>query len=173
MFKQNNMPLGTCIAFIILSVVSIFLDFSSQILTTISLCSLIFTISQTIQNFLSLKEKEAESKIDAFKQIENLDESFVFILKNNIEGFFSDKNDKRLKKIGEILEISSFVVLVCGFTIPIGLFENEKISGFCTLLSFGFLFFSIWLMDINTKKIKEWNKLKLFSMILNQNNSKN
>lgn len=170
MLKQNNISLGLGVGFIVLAIYAYFFEISPQILVTISLCSLLFTVSQTIQNFLSIKEKESETKIDVMSKVQkcDMDEWWMLFAQKYAHLFLSTKNERYLKKIGEMLEIASFVVLICGFVIPIKAFENTALGNLCTLLSFGLLFFSIWLVEISRGEIQKWKEIKLFFLLLEE-----
>lgn len=174
MLKQNNISLGLGIGFVILAVLCLFFEISPQILATISLCSLLFTVSQTIQNFLSFKEKESETKIDVMSKVQkcDMDERWILFAQRYSHLFLSSKNEHYLKKIGEALEIASFIVLICGFVIPIKALENTSLGNLCTLLSFGLLFFSIWMVEISRSEIQKWKEIKLFCLLLEDASTK-
>ena len=65
--KKSNIALGMSIGFVFLAIISCFIDISVQVITTLSLCSLLFTVSQTIQSFITEYDEEQRHKFDLFK----------------------------------------------------------------------------------------------------------
>lgn len=70
---KNNMPLGICAGFVILAFCSCFFEVPTQTITTLSICSLLFTISQALQSFLTMRDEELKTRFDANKILNNVD----------------------------------------------------------------------------------------------------
>lgn len=169
--NHNNIPLGICIGFILLGICSFFFKISIQIVTVISISSLFFTISQTIESFLSLKNEENKYKFDLTNMINhfNIDEIWMMFVKRYAPFFSTTKMKKFLKFISNLLELLAIIILIIGFVIPIKLFNNESIGSFFTLVSFGILFLNIWLIEKFKVSNELFYEMYLFSILLNNN----
>lgn len=164
--KKNNIILGLACAFFALSVASLFISISIQVITTLSICSLLFSIAQAIQSYMSEKGKEDSAMFDAVVELGNVEitDDWKLMFKNHLSWFKTGKKEKRLSIISLIIECASIIVLVCGLVIPIPFFNNEKIGTACTVGSFSAIFFSIWLTGIIRSNAKQWNELQMFGI---------
>ena len=171
--KKGNIALGLTIGFAALGVISCFFGVSVQILTTLSICSLLITISQTLQSLITIRDEEEKKKFDCVKKMGNFqfDEKWDYFYKKYWHFWNNDKKAKILKIIGNIVEVISVVILLLGLIVPLKMFEYEWVSNLCTFLSFSFLFFSIWLVGIIKDRINLWNELLVMSMLLKETNS--
>ena len=109
--KKGNIALGLTIGFAILGVISCFFGVSVQILTTLSICSLLITISQTLQSLITIRDEEEKEKFDCIKKMGNFqfDEKWDYFYKKYWHFWNNDKKAKILKIIGNI--ISKMLVL--------------------------------------------------------------
>ena len=170
--KKGNIVLGMSIGFIVLAIISCFVKISIQIITTLSICSLLFTVAQTIQSFISECDEENLQKFELFKDMGNfqLDKKWEFMYKKYLPIWVNDKKQKMMKTTSNILEIIAFIILLLGLIVPLRWFEHEWVNNLCTFLSFGFLFFSIWLIEMVRKRAELWGELRLMNMLLKSNN---
>ncbi len=166
--KKSNIALGITISFAALGIISCFFEISVQILTTLSICSFLITIAQTLQNFITIRDEEEQKKFDCVKQMNNFkfDEKWDYFYKKYWHFWNNDKKAKILKVVGNMLEVFSVMVLLLGLIVPLKIFEYEWVSNLFTFLSFSFLFFSIWLVGIIKDRINLWNELLAMAMLL-------
>lgn len=170
--KKSNILLGMCISFIFLAIISFFVKISAQIITTLSICSLLFTAAQTIQSFLTECDKENRQKFELFKDMGNIhiDKKWDYIYKKYLPLWIDDKKQKHMKSASNILEIIAFIILLPGLIVPLSCFEYEWVNDFCTFLSFSFLFLSIWLVEKVRNRAELWSEIQLMNMLLENNN---
>lgn len=173
--KKSNIALGMSIGFGILAVISCFVDVSIQVITTLSLCSLLFTIAQTIQSFITEYGEEQRHKFDLFKTMGNfqVDDKWDLVYKKYWSIWTDDKKQKRIRLASNIVEASAFVVLLIGLIVPIKWFEYEWVGNLCTFLSFSFLFFSVWLVGFVRNRTELWTELRMLNMLLKDGNASN
>lgn len=173
--KKSNIALGMSIGFGILAVVSCFVNISIQVITTLSLCSLLFTIAQTIQSFITEYDEEQRHKFDLFKTMGNfqVDDKWDLVYKKYWSIWTDDKKQKRIRHASNIVEVSAFVVLLIGLIVPIKWFEYEWVGNLCTFLSFGFLFFSVWLVGFVRNRTELWTELRMLNMLLKDSDASN
>lgn len=164
--KKNNIILGLACAFLVLAVASLFITISVQVITTLSICSLLFSIAQVIQSYIDEKGTEEKAKFDALVELNNIeiDDDWKLMFKNHLPWLKTDKKEKTLRIISCVIECASVVVLVCGLVVPLSVFENEKIGTACTIGSFSAIFLSIWLTGIIRSNTKQWNELQMFGI---------
>lgn len=167
--KKNNITLCLAVGFFALAASLMVFKMSKQSLIAISISSFIYTLAQTIRNNVDLKNEEHKLQLDAFNSIGslNLNQSQLMIIKRYAPWFFSTKNEKRIHLTATVLECIAFAVLFVGLTIPIPFLFNEAISDIATVLSFGFLFLSMWQVDKNAERKMQWEDIQLMA-ILNQ-----
>lgn len=170
--KKNNIILGLACGFLVLAVVSFFVPISIQVITTLSVCSLLFSIAQAIQGYLSEKGAEDYAMFEAVAEIGNLEitDEWKLMYKNHLSWFKTSKKEKILTIISRIIECVSIIVLICGLVIPLPVFENEKIGTACTIGSFSAIFLSIWLTGNIRSNAKQWNELQMFGIAQKSNN---
>ena len=91
--KKGNIALGLTIGFAALGVISCFFGVSVQILTTLSICSLLITISQTLQSLIAIRDEEEKQKFDCIKKMGNfqIDEKWDFFYKKYLHFWNNDK----------------------------------------------------------------------------------
>ena len=169
--KKSNVSLGMSIGFTVLAIVSCFVEIPVQIVTTLSICSLLFTAAQAIHSFISECDEENMEKFELFKDMGNfkIDKKWDFVYKKYLSLWTNNKKQKAIEIISNIMEILAFIILLFGLIVPLKWFEKEWVSNLCTFMSFGFLFFSIWLVEIVKKRTKVWNELRLMYMLLKDN----
>ena len=172
---KNNMPLGICAGFVILAFCSCFFEVPTQTITTLSICSLLFTISQALQSFLTMRDEEFKTRFDANKILNNvdIDEKLELLFKHYFTLVSPNKKVKAIRIISYGFEILGIAILIVGLTVPIDIFTNAMISNICTFLSFAFLFLSIWVMDLIKNRIQIWNDLKLFAVLFKKDSAEN
>lgn len=168
--KKNNITLCLAVGFFALAASLIIFKISNQALVAISISSFIYTLAQTIRSIVDLKNEEHKLQLDAFNSIGslNLNQSQLMLLKRYSPWFFSTKNEKRIHLASTALECIAFAVLFVGLTIPIPFLYNETISDIATVLSFGFLFLSMWQIEKNTERKTQWEDIQLMAMISQQ-----
>lgn len=169
--NKSNLALGISIGLIVLAAVSCFVEISAQVLTALSISSLLFTASQTMHSFLATKSEENQKIFEMFKsagQIQ-LDEKWDLFYKNYLDLWSNGKKEKTIKVVGNILEIIACTILIVGLAVPIKIFNDAWIGELCTYLSFGILFLSIWIMEFSRRKIKLWGELQVFSILFKDN----
>lgn len=169
--NKNNIVLGLACGFFALAVLSLFMDISVQIISTLSICSLLFSVAQALQSFLNEREKENKALFEAIDQAGNMNipkENMLFIQKY-FSDFITDKKTKAFKIITDGLECLSIIILICGLVIPMPFLQNERTGTFCTIGSFSAIFVSIWLVAKVHIRLQKWNDVQLFSLMINQN----
>lgn len=173
--KKSNIVLGLACGFFLVALLSFYIDISVQVITTLSISSLLFSIAQAIQGFLSEKKNEHKAMLEAFDQVANMNitKDWMLFYKKYVPELNAGKKEKMLKIISTIIECTSIVVLVCGLVIPLPIFENQKIGTFCTVSSFSAIFLSIWLTTIIHNKLQMWDDIILFSMLFNRGENTN
>ena len=171
--KKSNIALGMGIGFVLLAIISCFMDISVQVLTTLSLCSFLLTISQTIQSFISECDEEQRQKFDLIKTMGNfqIDEKWQMVYKKYLSIWTEGKKEKYIRLTSNIVESLAFVVLLLGLIIPISWFEYEWVGNLCTFLSFAFLFFSVWLAGVVRKRTEMWTELQMINLMLKDNDT--
>lgn len=171
--KKSNIVFGMGIGFVLLSIFSCFVDISVQAITTLSLCSLLLTIAQTIQSIVSEYDEEQRQKFDLIKSMGNfqVDEKWAMIWRKYWPTLTDEKKQKFIRLTSNIVEVLAFVVLLLGLVIPIKWFECEWIGNLCTFLSFAFLFFSVWLAGIVRNRTDRWAELRMINLMLKDNNT--
>lgn len=164
--KKNNIILGLACAFLVLSVISLFVSIPVQVITTLSICSLLFSIAQAIQSYIDEKGTADKAMFDAAVELGNVEipDEWKLMFKNHLSWFKPDNKEKTLVIISRIIESASIVVLICGLVIPLRVFENEKIGTACTIGSFSAIFLSIWMTGIIRSNAKQWNELQMFGI---------
>ena len=168
--KKNSIVFGLACGFMILAVVSVFVNISVQIITTLSICSLLFSLSQAIRSFLDEKSQEYMAQMEAYGEMGNVDipKEWKLMLKKYSPQFFNNKKTKIMNCVSNIVECSAVVVLICGLALPLQIFANEKIASICTICSFAMIFFSIWLVGIVQTRLQQWQDIQMFVMMQNQ-----
>lgn len=166
--NKKNVVLGFAVGFLILAVFSLFVVVPTQILTVLSLCSLLLAFAQTFENNLAMEDEEQKKKVDALNQANNLNLSndFLFFLKKYNQELFPTTKSKINQFAAKVLVCGAIAVLVVGLVIPIEMFEIEYISRASTIGSFGFLFLSIWQIEKSKEKIQSWDAIQLLGIIL-------
>ena len=173
--KKNNITLCLAVGFFALAASLIVFKMSKQALIAISISSFIYTLAQTIRNNVDLKNEEHKLQLDAFNSIGslNLNQSQLMMLKRYAPWFFSTKNEKRIHSAATVFECMAFAVLFVGLTIPIPFLYNETISDIATVLSFGFLFLSMWQVEKNAERKTQWEDIQLMAMLSQQQSQQN
>ena len=77
--------------------------------------------------------------------------------------------------MSETLYHTNFFIeaLFVGLTVPIPILYNEKISDIATVLSFGFLFLSMWQVEKNAERKAQWEDIQLMATISQQPSQQN
>lgn len=158
------------VSFFALAAALIVFRISDQALIAISISSFVYTIAQTFRNSVDLKNEEHKQKLDTFNSIGSisLNQSQLMMLKRYAPWFFSTKNEKRVHRAATIFECIAFAILFVGLTVPIPILYNEKFSDIATVLSFGFLFLSMWQVEKNAERKTQWEDIQLMAMISQQ-----
>lgn len=161
--KQNKIALYLFVSFAALAVISFFIKISQQTLVMISVSSLVFTAAQTLQSYISLKNEDTETQIEIFNTVGdfNLDTPQLIMMKKYAQWFSSPKKVKILNASTTVLECVAVLALFIGIIVPMPFFENENLSVFATILSFAFLFLSVWLVEKYTVRKSEWEFIQL------------
>lgn len=170
--NKENVILGFSIGFFILATISFFVDISTQILTVLSLSSLLFSFAQIFENRLLIKDEERKTQLDTLNQSKGLNlsnETLSFLKKYHQELFPSPKvrNNQIIVKILECISIS---ILVIGLSIPVQIFENESIARASTIGAFGFMFLNMCQIEKSRKKSQDLEYIQLFSKIPERSN---
>ena len=173
--KKSNIALGMSIGFVFLAIISCFVDIPVQVIATLSLCSLLFTVAQTIQSFITEYDEEQRHKFDLFKTMGTfqLDEKWEMIYKKYWPIWTDGKKQKCIRLASNIVEILAFIVLLLGLIVPIKWFEYEWVGNLCTFLSFSFLFFSVWLVGVVRNRTEMWTELRMINLMLKEDNTSN
>lgn len=171
--NRKNIILGFAVGFFVLSVLSLFVVVSTQVLTALSLSSLLLAFAQTFENNLTMEDEEQKKKVDALNLANNLNlnNDFLFFLKKYNQELFPTPKFKRYQFITKILECVAIAVLVVGLVIPIKAFEVECISRASTIGSLGFLFLSIWQIESSKEKVQAWDAIQFLGIILQNTNA--
>ena len=113
-----------------------------------------------------MSKAEHKQQLDTFNSIGslNLNQSQIMMLKRYAPWFFSTKNEKRVHQAATIFECIAFAILFVGLTVPIPILYNEKISDIATVLSFGFLFLSMWQVEKNAERKAQWEDIQLMAI---------
>lgn len=173
--KKNNITLCLAVGFFALAVALIVFKISSQSLIAVSISSFIYTLAQTFRNSVDLKNEEYKQQLDTFNSIGslNLNQFQLMMLKRYAPWFFSTKNERRVHRAATIFECIAFAILFVGLTIPIPFLYNEKVSDIVTVLSFGFLFLSMWQVEKNAERKTQWEDIQMMAMISQQQTQQN
>lgn len=173
--KKNNITLCLAVGFFALAAALIVFRISDQALIAISISSFVYTLAQTFRNSVDLKNEEHKQQLDTFNSIGsfNLTQSQLMMLKRYAPWFFSTKNEKRVHQAATIFECIAFAILFVGLTVPIPILYNEKISDIATVLSFGFLFLSMWQVEKNAERKTQWEDIQLMATISQQPSQQN
>lgn len=173
--KKSNIILGIGIGFIVLGVVAIIVDIPTQTLTILSICSLMFSVAQTLHSYISLKSESNKKMVEAFNSMQSyaLDEKVLLFFKKYIDQFTQGRKEKTIEMAGNALEAIACVVMVAGIAIPIPWFEGETVSRICSFFSFGSIFISMWLLGLAQKKVYEWEEMQLFALLFKSDNITN
>lgn len=168
--KKENILLGICIAFGLLGLLSVWVDISIQMQTTLSIFSLLFTIAQALQNIISRKQAVYEKTLETLNVTtnSNIDPLQLQMFCKWFPSSQNSKWDTFFTQSGNITEILAYVILILGLSVPLPFFDNAKISTTFSLLSFSVLFLSILLNDIYEKRIKKWNDIQIFGNLIKQ-----
>ena len=169
--RYNKMPLYLFVSLFVLSLATIFVDISKQDAVVVSVSALIYTIAQTLQNYLNLFDDDVKAQIDTYNTAynANLDTPTLIFMKRYAHWFCSPKKTKFLTVAVTVMECIAFTSLVLGLTIRIPFLENEKISNFSSIFSFALLFLSIYLVEKYSERKSLWEEIQLFSVALPQN----
>ena len=173
--KKNNITLCLAVGFFALAAALIVFRISDQALIAISISSFVYTLAQTFRNSVDLKNEEHKQQLDTFNSIGslNLNQSQLMMLKRYAPWFFSTQNEKRVHQAATIFECIAFAILFVGLTVPIPILYNEKISDIATVLSFGFLFLSMWQVEKNAERKVQWEDIQLMATISQQPSQQN
>ena len=165
---RTNSALGFSVSFFALAILSTMIDVSVQILSILSLCSLLFAISQAIDSFVNKRASEYKAMIGAIDKLGNwnLTEVWRFIYEEYSYPYNAGWKDKIILHIAGVVECLAYIVLILGLVMPIPIFENERIGTICTISSFSILFFSFWLSAKSEKNSQLWKDLTLVGMLL-------
>ena len=169
--RHNRIPLYLFVSFLLLSLVTFSLDVSKQTVVVVSVSALIYTIAQTLQNYLNLFDDDIKAQIDTYNTTlkAGLDTPTLIFMKRYAHWLCSPKKVKVVNAIIAALECIAITVLVLGLIIPIPILENEKISTFASIFSFALLFLSIYFVEKYSERKSLWEELQLFSVALPQN----
>lgn len=118
---------------------------------------------------MELKIEEAKTQVDAFNTVGNfnLTPAMLLFMKRYFTDFNQSKTKKWLYRATVALDCLSFVALIFGCVIPIPFLENETIGNFSTLLSFAFLFLSMWQVEKYTRRRAQWEEIQLLCLATN------
>ena len=169
--RHNRIPLYLFVSFLLLSLVTFLLDVSKQTVVVVSVSALIYTIAQTLQNYLNLFDDDIKAQIDTYNTTlkAGLDTPTLIFMKRYAQWLCSPKKVKVMNAIIATLECIAIAVLVLGLIIHIPILENEKISTFASIFSFALLFLSIYFVEKYSERKSLWEELQLFSVALPQN----
>lgn len=164
--KRNNVAFCLFISFLILSLIAIFVEISAQMLIAISVSSTIYTFAQTLKNRIDLEDDETRTQLETFNAVGNFNMTAenLFFMKRYAPQFCASKQTKILNKVILILECVAFSALIIGLIIPIPFLENERISEVATILSFAFLFLSIWQVEKYAERKSQWEEIQLICL---------
>lgn len=170
--KRNSIPLCLAVGFFALAVAFMFFNVSKQALVSLSLSSFFYTLAQSFKNYVDLRNEELKSQVDTFNSIGgfHMTQSQLLLMKRNAPGLFRSKKEKQANTLSIIFECMAFAVLLVGLTIPFPLFQVEKIGDIATVLSFGFLFLSMWLAERYSERKSQWEDIQLISTLFQQQN---
>ena len=85
-----------------------------------------------------------------------------------LQEFSDPKKEKRVNTVAIVFECIAFAVLLVGLTIPLPLSQYEKISDIAAVLSFGFLFLSMWQAEKYSERKSQWEDIQLMAMVSQQ-----
>lgn len=149
---------------------SAFFKISEQVLIAFSLSSFFYTLAQSFKNYVDLRNEEIKSQVDTFNSIGgfNMNPSQLLLMKRYAPGIFGSKKEKRVNTVAIVFECIAFAVLLVGLTIPLPLSQYEKISDIAAVLSFGFLFLSMWQAEKYSERKSQWEDIQLMAMVSQQ-----
>ena len=156
--------------FFILALYSIKNNVPIQTITTISVCSFLFSISQILDNLIINIYERNKVILDFVNSYGNFNLSkkhMLFLQKYNSKILESDRNQKLIKFFRSLFYAAAYAVLIIGLANPLNCFSNENLSVFFSLLSFSFIFVSLWILKDGQKQIQEWSDLQVFCELLN------
>ncbi len=167
--KRNNIALCLFVSFFALAISSFFCDIPQRIIVAISVSSLLYTSSQTIKSYMELKNEDAKTQVDTVNTVGNfnLTPAMLLFMKRYFTDFNQSKKEKWLHRATVALDCLSFVVLIFGCVVPIPFLENETIGNFSTLLSFAFLFLSMWQVEKYSNRRGQWEEIQLLCLATN------
>lgn len=162
--NRENVVLGFALGFFALAFIALFICVSTQILTVLSLSSLLLAAAQIFENNLAIKNEERKMQLEELNQTKelNLDSKTISFLKKYQQVLFPTQKAKFNQIIAKMLECASIVILVVGLSIPLQIFENENISGASTIGAFGCIFLSTWQIEKSRKKLQDLEYIQLF-----------
>ena len=165
--KRNDIPLCLAVGFFALAIVFLFFDISNQVLISLSLSSFFYTLAQSFKNYVDLRNEELKSQLDTFNSVGgfNMNPVQLLLMKRYALGLVDSKKEKRANIVSVIFECMAFAVLLVGLTIPLPLFQLEKISDIASILSFGFLFLSMWLSERYSERKSQWEDIQLVNTV--------
>ena len=168
--KKNSVTLCLATGFFALAVVQLFFKISEQVLIAFSLSSFFYTLAQSFKNCVDLRNEEIKSQVDTFNSIGgfNMNPSQLLLMKRYAPGIFGSKKEKRANTVAIVFECIAFAVLLVGLTIPLPLSQYEKISDIAAVLSFGFLFLSMWQAEKYSERKSQWEDIQLMAMVSQQ-----
>lgn len=169
--RHNKIPLYLFVTFMILLMVTFIVSIPRQTVIIISISALIYTIAQTLQNYLSLFNEDIKAQIDTYNTTckVNMDTPTLIFMKRYAHWFCPPKKLKLLNAIITALECFAIAILVLGLIIPIPFLENDKIGYCASIFSFALLFLSMYLVEIYSERKSLWEEIQLFSVTLPQN----
>ena len=114
--RYNKMPLYLFVSLFVLSLATIFVDISKQDAVVVSVSALIYTIAQTLQNYLNLFDDDVKAQIDTYNTAynANLDAPTLIFMKRYAHWFCSPRKTKFLTVTVTVMECIAFTSLVLG-----------------------------------------------------------
>lgn len=163
--KNISMPFYIAVGLSGVAIISFFVQINTKIVAGISLATLFFTIAQVIDSQINFWNEDMQKEYEVFANLCNIDcraENTV-LASFFIKHMEPPKKQKVFKVLSPVFYCVAFFVLFTGLVFPFNI--DSKIESGITILSTALLFFSIWIVDKQHKKIEEWDEVMMAAMM--------
>ena len=164
--KRNDTALYIVVGLVALGIASLFTEIKPNVIATISIAMLFFSIGQSIESIISYNDENMKNALEVNNKtnIIHLTEKEMLAMRSIIQNFNPDKKKRLLNLLAIIVNCIAFAVFFLGFVIPIEI--NPSINAVVTIFSAALIFFSMWMTEKSIRRTEQWEEV-LKIMFLN------
>ena len=163
--NSRKMPLYIAVGLIGLCIASFFVEIQQQILTGLSIATLLFTVAQVVDSQIAFWNEDLENETDRYndKEGDPFDAETLLLIKTMLKCRKPPKKQTILTTIVIMMYSAAFVAFFVSFVVPFN-FPNQ-IGNSVSIFSIALLFLSIWLTDKNQEYKKQWKEVLIVSQL--------